>query len=243
MNRNLRWRIFSIFCVLAICFYYVYPTARWAGLRPAAKKDLEKEWESRDASMADEGFTERFFYSLEKWFRGDPHRVINLGLDLKGGMHLVLQIDTQAIPEEARKDAVARAVEILRNRVDEFGIAEPVIFPEGSDRIVVQLPGILDPERALRLIGRTALLEFKLVADDAITKATLARINEKKPILTQIEEEEGRTQDGVSYSYWIIPEKKIKIAEAILASPEVQELIPKGYEFLCGRTLPDRRTK
>ncbi|MEJ2744914.1 MAG: protein translocase subunit SecD, partial [bacterium] len=79
--------------------------------------------------------------------------------------------------------------------------------------------------------------------DDKLTKSVLNRINEKKPILSQVKEEDGRTQDGVTYSYWIVPEKKIKIAEAILTSPEVQDLVPKDYEFLLGRTLPDRRTK
>ncbi len=243
MNRNLRWRIILVFCVLVVCMYYIYPTIRWAALSPQSKEQLEQEWGRRDAEMSGEALPARISYSLEKWFRGDPRRVLNLGLDLKGGMHVVLQVDTKDMPEDARKDAVPRAVEIIRNRVDEFGVAEPLIFPEGRDRIVVQLPGIDDPQRAVSLIGKTALLEFKLVAEDTLMKAVLERINAKKPILAQLEEDEGRTQEGVGYSYWIIPEKKVKIAEAILASPEIKELIPKGYEFLFGRTLPDRRTK
>ncbi|MFA5164650.1 MAG: protein translocase subunit SecD [Candidatus Omnitrophota bacterium] len=92
---------------------------------------------------------------------------INLGLDLQGGMHLVLKVDTSKIPEEARKDAADRALEVIRNRIDEFGVKEPQISPQGKDEIVVQLPGITDRDRALQLIGKTALLEFKLVSDDA----------------------------------------------------------------------------
>jgi protein-export membrane protein SecD len=61
--------------------------------------------------------------------------------------------------------SLEQAREIIRNRVDEFGVAEPVIQLQGADRILVQLPGVQDPERALQLIGRTALLEFKLVED------------------------------------------------------------------------------
>ena len=91
---------------------------------------------------------------------------IKLGLDLQGGMHLVLRVDTAKLPVNAREDATARAVEIVRNRIDQFGVAEPSIQREGVDRIVVQLPGISDRERALALIGKTALLEFKLVSDD-----------------------------------------------------------------------------
>lgn len=92
---------------------------------------------------------------------------INLGLDLQGGMHLVLKVDTSKIPEEARKDAAERALEVIRNRIDEFGVKEPQISPQGKDEIVIQLPGITERERALELIGKTALLEFKLVSNDA----------------------------------------------------------------------------
>jgi len=91
---------------------------------------------------------------------------INLGLDLKGGMHLVLKIDTRKLSEEAKKDAADRAVEIIRNRIDEFGVREPSIQKQGEDEVVVQLPGISERQRAIDLIGKTALLEFKLVCDD-----------------------------------------------------------------------------
>jgi len=92
---------------------------------------------------------------------------INLGLDLQGGMHLVLKVDTSKIPEEAREDAPNRALEIIRNRIDQFGVREPLIQRQGKDSIVVQLPGITDRERAIELIGRTAQLEFRLVEDDS----------------------------------------------------------------------------
>ncbi|MCM8792062.1 MAG: protein translocase subunit SecD [Candidatus Omnitrophica bacterium] len=91
---------------------------------------------------------------------------ISLGLDLKGGMHLVLRVDTTHLSEEARKDAADRAVEIIRNRIDEFGVREPSIQRQGEYEVVVQLPGISERQRAIELIGKTALLEFKLVCDD-----------------------------------------------------------------------------
>lgn len=59
--------------------------------------------------------------------------------------------------------SLEQAREIIRNRVDEFGVAEPIIQIEGSDRILVQLPGVKDPDRAIQLIGKTALLEYKIV--------------------------------------------------------------------------------
>jgi len=67
---------------------------------------------------------------------------------------------------DIRKMAVDQSLETIRNRVDQFGISEPEIIPQGEDRIIVQLPGVKDPARAKGLIGRTALLEFKLVDDE-----------------------------------------------------------------------------
>jgi preprotein translocase subunit SecD len=67
---------------------------------------------------------------------------------------------------EIKKMAVEQSLETIRNRVDQFGISEPEIIPQGTDRIIVQLPGVKDPARAKNLIGRTALLEFKLVDEE-----------------------------------------------------------------------------
>jgi SecD/SecF fusion protein len=64
-----------------------------------------------------------------------------------------------------RTHAVDQSLEILRNRIDQFGVAEPVIIRQGDDEIVIQLPGVKDPKRALKLLGDTAQLEFKIVAD------------------------------------------------------------------------------
>ncbi len=62
--------------------------------------------------------------------------------------------------------AAAQALQTIRNRIDQFGVSEPDIRPQGEDRILVQLPGVQDPQRAVSLIGKTALLEFKVVAEE-----------------------------------------------------------------------------
>ncbi|MEF3167992.1 MAG: protein translocase subunit SecD [Deltaproteobacteria bacterium] len=66
-----------------------------------------------------------------------------------------------------REHAVDQSLEIIRNRIDQFGVAEPVIVRQGKEEVVVQLPGVRDPERALKLIGQTAQLSFKLVDDES----------------------------------------------------------------------------
>jgi SecD/SecF fusion protein len=91
---------------------------------------------------------------------------INLGLDLKGGMHLILKVETEKLDPNAKKDAVIRAIEILRNRIDGLGVAEPVIQRQGEDQIIIQLPGITDRNSAIRMIGQVASLEFYLVNDN-----------------------------------------------------------------------------
>ncbi|MFA5145289.1 MAG: protein translocase subunit SecD [Candidatus Omnitrophota bacterium] len=91
---------------------------------------------------------------------------INLGLDLKGGVHLLLKVDTSHLAGQAKEEAADRALEVIRNRIDQFGVREPSIQKQGEDEIVVQLPGVTDRERAIDIIGKTAMLEFKLVSND-----------------------------------------------------------------------------
>jgi preprotein translocase subunit SecD len=81
-----------------------------------------------------------------------------------GGSELTLRLQERA-RLHIRNNAVEQALQVLRNRIDQFGVAEPTIQAQGDDEIVVQLPGVQDPQRAKDLIGRTALLEFRLVAE------------------------------------------------------------------------------
>jgi protein-export membrane protein SecD len=90
---------------------------------------------------------------------------IKLGLDLRGGMQILLDVDTSKLSADDAKDAVDNAIEVIRSRVDEFGVAEPTIQKIGEKRVMVQLPGVKDFERARDLIGKTAMLEFKFVAE------------------------------------------------------------------------------
>jgi SecD/SecF fusion protein len=91
---------------------------------------------------------------------------LKLGLDLQGGSQIQLEVDYEdlELSDKEKQDAVKTALEIIRNRIDQFGVSEPSIQPVGENRILIQLPGLKDPKRAKELIGKTALLEFKLVA-------------------------------------------------------------------------------
>ena len=77
---------------------------------------------------------------------------------------ITLQLSREEI-DYIRKNAVNQSLEIIRNRIDQFGVSEPVVLRQGENQIVVQLPGVKDPDRAMSLIGQTAQLEFKLVSE------------------------------------------------------------------------------
>ncbi|MBP1730343.1 MAG: preprotein translocase subunit SecD [Deltaproteobacteria bacterium] len=85
---------------------------------------------------------------------------------------------------EIKENAVRQALETIRNRIDQFGVSEPEIRQQGENRILVQLPGVKDPARALELIGRTAQLEFKLVDEDNMARVTSGSVPEGSEILT-----------------------------------------------------------
>lgn len=112
-------------------------------------------------------------------------KAIRLGLDLQGGIHVVLRVKLEELDEASRVGAVDRAIQVIRTRIDGLGVAEPVIQKQGENRIIVDLPGYTDAERAEELIGQTALLEFKLLEnyDNAtllITKLDSAIYNWEK---------------------------------------------------------------
>lgn len=209
-----------------------------------------------------------------------PHKKINLGLDLQGGMHLVLEVDTEKalestierirlelrnllkkerirfievervngtkisvrlqgkdnidgfeqilnkefknlrlvsrstddgalsmvmdLPEEEadhiKKLATRQALETIRNRIDQFGVSEPDIRLQGEKRILIQLPGIKDTQRAKDLIGKTALLEFKLVDETHdVNAARKGNIPLGSEILTQITKDSKTNREIKSY--------------------------------------------
>jgi preprotein translocase subunit SecD len=226
--KNFSWKLILVFAVIVTAVIYVLPT-----------------------------------FVPDLW----PHKQINLGLDLQGGMHLVLEVDTakavdgqverimQEIRDQLRKErlrgvsldriegnkisasiqdpqitekfktllkdafdalessqkmeggssrivlqlpqaeaenvkrlAVDQALETIRNRIDQFGVAEPDIRRQGQRRILIQLPGIRDPDRAKDLIGRTALLEFKLVDDTQdVNAAVKGNVPPGRQVLYRVE--------------------------------------------------------
>jgi protein-export membrane protein SecD/preprotein translocase SecF subunit len=87
---------------------------------------------------------------------------LKLGLDLQGGMHLALELDQSTKVSANPRADIERAVQVLRKRIDEFGVTEPLIQQLGADRIVVELAGVSDPARAKGIVQKSAFLEFRI---------------------------------------------------------------------------------
>ncbi|MBS2027147.1 MAG: protein translocase subunit SecD [Deltaproteobacteria bacterium] len=225
MDRAWWAKVLMIVGITAIATWYLIPTFFYFKLPADVRND-----------------TEVLQKALPSWAPSAKHK-LNLGLDLQGGIHLVMRVDVdkalrtktetrteqikstlkdkniagaeaKALPDDlrvqltfnnadsaksaekiisdyyqdmhvasgtdttvllafndqdikrAKTDAVDQAVKTIRNRVDQFGVAEPEISKRGSDSISIELPGLKDPERVKDLIGQTAQLQFKIVDDD-----------------------------------------------------------------------------
>ena len=103
-----------------------------------------------------------------------------LGLDLQGGTHLVLEIDDprETLTPERRADAILRAERIIRTRIDEFGVEEPLIQTVGTERLIVELAAKVDEDRIIDVLKRQAFLEWKLVLPNREVDESLERLDQ-----------------------------------------------------------------
>ncbi|HXL85910.1 MAG TPA: protein translocase subunit SecD, partial [Gemmatimonadaceae bacterium] len=99
------------------------------------------------------------------------------GLDLQGGMHLSLEVDESKGPVPDKSKAIDNALKVVRNRIDEFGVSEPVVQKAGNDRIIVELPGIDDPRRAQDVVQKSAFLEFQITDKTQALEKSLPRLD------------------------------------------------------------------
>jgi len=166
----------------------VWPTLRWY-LLPATERDraeasVQPDTDNPHLRAVLDSLQSQGGEALLEEYR-DLYRTsegtIKLGLDLQGGMYLsYMVIPTPGLDEE---EAIDQALEVIRNRINEFGVSEPSITRQGSDRIVVQLPGVRDPERARSIVERQALLEFKLIAYPTEEHPTVSSV----PVLREVD--------------------------------------------------------
>ncbi|PIV21080.1 MAG: protein translocase subunit SecD [Deltaproteobacteria bacterium CG_4_8_14_3_um_filter_45_9] len=134
--------------------------------------------------------------------------------EIGGGIWRIGLVLDSKQADHIKKNAIDQALETIRNRIDQFGVSEPEITLQGTDRILIQLPGIKDPHRAINLIGRTALLEFKLVDEEGDIEAALkGNIPEGDIILYQrsVDPKTG----GVKKIPYLLKEKTLMTGEVL----------------------------
>jgi preprotein translocase subunit SecD len=298
--KDLRWRAALVLAVFVVALVYLLPTLG---------KELP-EW----------------------WVKFFPDKKINLGLDLQGGMHLVLEVENDKaventverlaqeikgelgtahirfrlverqggdgvrllLPKEQdwqqvadlmkdkfpllevtdrtlaqdqlqvlfrieesqvrhiKKLAVDQGLETIRNRIDQFGVSEPDIRTQGENRILIQLPGIKDPQRAIDLIGKTALLEFKLVDEQrSVEEALKGRVPAGDKIEVRIDTQYNRPYVSLSFDdrggklFEKITGANVKKRLAIVldgnvySAPVIQDRISGGNAIIEGQFTMD----
>lgn len=172
---------------------------------------------------------------------------IKQGLDLQGGTHVVMEaVDT---PEaKVDDDAVQRVVKIIEQRVNGLGLTEPVIQRQGDRRVIVELPGVKDPEKAIEILGKTALLEFQdesgaTVLTGKELKDAKAQMDQSNRSSVAIEfSDEGGKKFADLTAKNIGKRISILLDKQVLTSPVVQEAIPSGKAQITGSKTIEEAT-
>ncbi|MCK9297274.1 MAG: protein translocase subunit SecD, partial [Desulfobulbaceae bacterium] len=241
MNKSLRWKYLLLFSLLAFAGVTMLPTfygnmpAWWkkyiapeglrlgldlqGGMHLVLKVDLDKAAQnSLDFAAQDlKSNLKEQRISMVQAVSSDPKKIIftlpnvdsadkvrklveddfpNLAIDIQSEADSFPRVTLSLKQDQIdfiNKNAVNQSLEIIRNRIDQFGVAEPVIVRQGKDEIIVQLPGVKDPKRALSLIGQTAQLQFKVVDDSGVNLPAL--INQA---ITAGQWKEGESRDKLN---------------------------------------------
>ena len=164
---------------------------------------------------------------------------LNLGLDLRGGVYVLYRaVETEDGADDA--DKLARAVTIIRSRVDALGVAEPNIQQEGQDRIRVELPGIEDQRAAREVIGKTALLKFVGPDDEVIVsgdelKDAFVGYDQYNRLAVSLEfNETGREKFAQATEKFLGRQIAIYLDEELISAPRVDTVIPDGKAQITG---------
>ncbi len=165
---------------------------------------------------------------------------LQLGLDLKGGLHVVLQAQ-ETEGEEITSDTIQKSIGVLRNRVDNLGVKEPSIYPQGNDRIVVEIAGVDDPEQAVNIIKNTAQLEFQdeegnvLVTGKDLKDAQASPGTGGQGASVDLEfNAEGAQLFADATAKNVGRRLAIVIDEEVISAPTVNEPIPNGRAQITG---------
>lgn len=191
------YRAVLIWLVAIASLINIYPTVGWMLLSDEAREARLEMWQQEDDALAAQkpSYWRKTWSQLRRWSQFDRSRVINLGLDLQGGIHMVLGFDFNDLPTEVlqeyrddnysdsqiEQELQETVLRQIRRRVHDFEADEPVIQSLGANQIQVQLPGEKDIERARKLITMAAVLNFHIVAGIDETIQVFTKIRDRFP--------------------------------------------------------------
>lgn len=191
------WRTVLVYAVLVVSLIYIYPTVGWMTLDPEERARRMEAWADQDDQWALDkpNFWRDTKRAVQRWAEFDEQQVINLGLDLQGGIRMVIGLNMDEVdPEykaerleagwteqEIKEELQLTALRTIERRVNEFGSREPLIQTYGENQIQVQLPGETDIERARDLIMKQAHLEFHIEAGPQETDQVFSDIENAFP--------------------------------------------------------------
>jgi SecD/SecF fusion protein len=178
---------------------------------------------------------------------GSPvHKKVTLGLDLQGGLEVVLK----AVPPKGKtcdSSCMDRSVSIMRSRIDKLGVSEPEIRKQGSNQIVIQLAGVHDVNKAARIIGTTAQLQFYDLEADVTGPSTdgNGHVLASGSLFRMLTSVKGDAKKGTPTAYYLFNAKKRPVAgpedslKTLLDTPRLKGKVPKGFSVLA---VPDKTT-
>jgi preprotein translocase subunit SecD len=165
---------------------------------------------------------------------------LDLGLDLQGGVHVVLQaqdFEEKAVTEED----MIQLKSVLEQRVNELGVSEPIIQREGKRRVIVELPGLEDPEEAVNVIGKTASLKFRteqhgVVLTGKDLENAKATLNDRNEPMVQVKFKKSGAQKFSEITSELAGWGTIAIVldDKVISNPYVEEAIPSGEAVISG---------
>jgi preprotein translocase subunit SecD len=223
--KNIRWRLLVIAIALGVSIFLLVP------------RDVTSRTYNRETGRMQDTVTKEM--------------PIKLGLDLRGGMHLALEIDESKGPVADCSEAIRRAERVVRTRIDEFGTTEPVVQVVGDCRLIVELPGIADAERAKNIVQRTAFLEFRITdtrqlfanalpaIDRALREAGVStgadRATDAAQLLGADTTRPGPLSSllfqGQVPGEFLVRVEHVPLVDSIIGLPAFQRAMPRGFEL------------
>lgn len=243
-------RLILIAAFLLMSLFYVYPSIGWMTLSQEERQERLDRWTEEDkARLLDKpGYWARNWNALQRWAEFDRNKVINLGLDLQGGVHMVIGLDMDAVDPSIIEQQLANgwsydglvehyqeiALQTIERRVSEFEAKEPLIQKYGDRQIQIQLPGEQRVDRAIGIIKKTAFLTFQLVDGRDVTDRILREIETRHP-----RELVPFLKDPFETDLYRVPAENVEVVRALITKANEEEWLKEEGKVVSLSRKPE----